>query len=89
MTDETKDQARKEHLAIIVHYFDGKKICGRSIGCLHMKHPTPEALAILMFDEVLKLGIDWTPCIAQCYDGAAVKGGQMVYKQDSVRKYTI
>ena len=37
-----------------------------------MRSLTAESLANFIYDELVRLGIDWQYCIAQCYDGASV-----------------
>ena len=75
LVDETKDNSKKEQLAILLRYFDEGKVRERPIGCYHMKSLDAESLASFIHDTVAKLGLDWNYCVAQCYDGASVMSG--------------
>lgn len=54
LVDETKDFGRKEQLSIFFRYFDGKRVCERSIGCFHMKDLTAYSNIIKSFESCRK-----------------------------------
>ena len=58
-----------------MRYFDGENIRERTIGTFHMKTLTAQALSEFIYEEVSKMGIDWSCCVGQCYDGASVLSG--------------
>ncbi|XP_065573744.1 zinc finger MYM-type protein 1-like [Artemia franciscana] len=75
LADETKDLSKKEQLAILVRYVHDLKIKERAIGCYHMRKVDAESLADFIYNEIKGIGLDWSKCVGQCYDGASVMSG--------------
>ena len=55
LVDETKDNSKKEQLAILLRYFDEEKVKGRPIGCYQMKSLDAESLANFIYDTVTRI----------------------------------
>ncbi|XP_065580922.1 zinc finger MYM-type protein 1-like [Artemia franciscana] len=86
LVDETKDLSKKEQLAILVRYVHDLKIKERAIGCYHMRKVDAESLADFIYNEIKGIGLDWSKCVGQCYDGASVMSGHFSGVQARLRE---
>ncbi|KAI6651115.1 Zinc finger MYM-type protein 1-like [Oopsacas minuta] len=76
LADESKDESKKEQLAIIVRYVDDKaNIHGRSLTFVDATSLTAESLTTYLISTLNKHGLDRACIVSQGYDGAAVISG--------------
>ena len=74
--DETKDLSKKEQLGLIIRFIDSNAIIREeTFGSTHLEQLDAASLANAIKDLVEKHGLDWSTCVAQCYDGASVMSG--------------
>ena len=87
LVDEAKDRSKKEQLCFVLRYTKSGSIYENVIGSYHMKQLDAKSLA----DEIHRIvvsecGLDWSKCVAQCYDGASVMSGKFSGVQTRIRE---
>ncbi|KAJ1173692.1 hypothetical protein NDU88_005518 [Pleurodeles waltl] len=73
LADETKDVSQKEQLSFISFVNGDGNVQENALSCYHMEKLDAFSLAAAIVEAVQK--VDWTKCVAQCYEEASVMSG--------------
>lgn len=88
MADETRDESKKEQLALLNRFvsMDTGVLHERLVGLYHVRDTGSENLSKTIVDAQESRGRPLVNCRAQCYDGASAMSGSITGMQTRIRE---
>ena len=87
IADEARDVSKKEQLSLCLRYVNKQlEVNERFVGFSDLCDLDAKALAEKIVARLQVLGLNIKQCVAQCYDGASVKSGQVSGVQQRLRE---
>ncbi|KAK0147761.1 Zinc finger MYM-type protein 1 [Merluccius polli] len=76
IVDETADVTQHEQMSVCIRYFDNDLNSTEDfIGFYQIESTSANTLFSVLNDSLLRLGLSWSDCRGQCYDGVANMSG--------------
>ena len=76
IVDETADVTQHEQMSVCIRYVDNDLNSTEDfIGFYQIESTSANTLFSVLNDSLLRLGLSWSDCRGQCYDGAANMSG--------------